>query len=101
MWSRARNAVARRGWLAFVLMGICFFLFSLNSYNLFFIARANIDLWLEHGPSVWREGAALQVGELIFSGYLSLFFYTGFKLCEHLLVARLSGETPEHDQGSK
>jgi hypothetical protein len=97
MWSRVRGAIAKRAWLAFVLMGVCFFLFSLNSYNLVVLARANIDLWIRYGPAVWRDGAAMQVVELVFSGCLSLLFYIGFKLCEHLLVARLSGEHPQRN----
>jgi hypothetical protein len=97
MWGRVRSAIAKRAWLAFLLMGVCFFLFSLNSYNLFVLARANIDLWVAHGLAVWKEGAALQGVELLLSGYLSLFFYSGFKLCEHLLVARLNGEHSERE----
>ncbi|MCP5159309.1 MAG: hypothetical protein H6975_07775 [Gammaproteobacteria bacterium] len=78
-------------WLTFLLMGLFFFLFGVTSLNLFVLLKANIDLYIEHGAMVIADGALRQLIELLSYGYLSLLFYTLFKVCENVLVNRLTG----------
>lgn len=78
-----------RWWATFLLMGVSLVLFGLTSLNLFFLFRANINLFLDYGTMVIAEGALRQLAELIAYGYLSLTFYLVFKACEHVLVERM------------
>ena len=78
-----------RWWMTFLLMGISLVLFGITSFNLFFLFRANINLFLDDGTMVIAEGALLQLGGLIAYGYLSVAFYLMFKACEHVLVERM------------
>ena len=78
-----------RGWATFLLMGVSLVLFGITSFNLFFLFRANINLFLDYGTMVIAEGALLQLAELIVYGYLSMAFYLVFKACEHVLVERI------------
>ncbi|MCK6406407.1 MAG: hypothetical protein L6Q60_10370 [Rhodocyclaceae bacterium] len=87
------GVVARRPWLAFVLMGGFFALFGATSLNLIYIFRANIGLIVEHGWLALASGAAWQLLELVLYGYLSAAFFVGFKVCEKLLVESLA----QHD----
>lgn len=84
----------------FVLMGLAAFSFGAISLNLAFLLRANIELILENGIMVLREGALRQLLELLGFGYASLVFYVLFKTCEHVLVARLAGSRvhPDNDE---
>ena len=76
--------------LTFVLMGILFLLFGITSVNLFVLLKMNIDLFLEYGLMVIADGALQQLFDLIGSAYLSLVFYILFKVCERVLVERLT-----------
>jgi hypothetical protein len=76
--------------LAFVTMGVCFIGFSLSSYNLIVILRANLDLLAEYGWTAAADGGLRQLFELVGLSYLSLACYLGFKCCEKLLVDRLT-----------
>lgn len=77
-------------WLTFILMGASFLLFGALSFNLVFLLKANISLYLDYGIMVIDDGALRQLIELLIYGYLSLFFYLCFKTCEHILVERVS-----------
>ena len=90
MWRRIVGAVAVRSWLAFLLMGLFFFLFGVTSLNLVGIFRANITLILDYGVMALFDGALAQLVELLFYGYLSIAFFALFKICEKLLVERLT-----------
>jgi len=76
--------------LTFVLMGALFLLFGITSVNLFVLLKMNIDLFLEYGLMVIADGALEQLVDLIGSAYLSMVFYILFKLCERVLVERLT-----------
>jgi hypothetical protein len=76
--------------LTFLLMGIFFLLFGLTSVNLFVLLKANIDLFLEYGTMVIADGALEQLIDLLGSVYLSIVFYLLFKVCERVLVDRLT-----------
>jgi heme exporter protein D len=74
--------------IVFLAMGVFAALFAWNSYNLITVAMASVHFLSEHGALAVKEGGARQIIEIVFSGYLSLIFYLGFKGCEHELVAR-------------
>ena len=54
------------------------------------LLKANIDLFVEYGWIVVADGALQQLVELLGSAYLSMLFYTLFKVCERVLVERLT-----------
>lgn len=89
----------RRDWIlflfrypivTFVLLGIFFLLFGVISINLFFLLKANLNLFLDYGLMVVDDGALEQLFELLGSAYLSMLFWILFKLCERVLVERLT-----------
>jgi hypothetical protein len=82
----------RRPRLTFALMGGLFLLFGVTSVNLFVLLKANIDLFVEYGPMVIADGALEQLVDLVGSAYLSMVFYTLFKVCERVLVERLTAK---------
>ena len=81
-YSRFYEFLSRQWWLTFLLMGVSFVLFGLVSVNFEFLTQ--------HGFDAIREGGLLQLVELVVSGYVAAFFYVVFKLCEKVLVERLS-----------
>jgi len=80
----------RHSWLTFVLMGAFFLLFGFTSVNLFVLLKANIELFLQYGLMVIDDGALVQLVDLIGSAYLSVLFFLLFKVCERVLVERLT-----------
>jgi len=78
--------------VTFVLMGGFFLLFGFTSVNLFVVLKANIELFLEYGAMVIEDGALQQLIEVIGSCYLSIVFYVLFKVCERILIERLTGK---------
>lgn|SRR5512147_707822 len=86
--------------LNFTLMGAAFLLFGVTSVNLFVLLKANIDLFVEYGWMVVADGALQQLVELLGSAYLSMLFYTLFKVCERVLVERLTARRfgPQKDK---
>jgi hypothetical protein len=82
----------RRPRLTFALMGALFLLFGITSVNLFVLLKANIDLFLEYGLMVVADGALEQLVDLVGSVYLSMVFYILFKVCERVLVERLTAK---------
>jgi hypothetical protein len=82
----------RRKKLTFALMGAFFLLFGVSSVNLFVLLKLNIDLFLEYGLMVIADGALQQLFELIGSAYLSMLFYVLFRVCERILVERLTAK---------
>ena len=78
--------------LTFILMGAFFLLFGFTSVNLFVVLKANIELFLEYGAMVIEDGALQQLVEIIGSSYLSIVFYVFFKVCERILIERLTGK---------
>ena len=76
--------------LTFALMGVFFLLFGVTTVNLFVLLKANIDLFLEYGAMVIADGALEQLVDLVGSVYLSMVFYLLFKVCERILVERVT-----------
>src|SRR5215467_9078371 len=81
-----------RPWLTFAVMVGFFVLFGITSVNLFVLLKMNIDLFLEYGTMVIADGALEQLGDLLGSAALSIVFYLAFKVCERLLVERLTAK---------
>jgi len=91
------NALWKRPWLTFFLMGVSFLLFGIMTVNIFVLLKANLDLYINYGTIVIADGALLQLAELIGFGYLSMLLYVLFKACEHVLVRHLTCE-PKADR---
>ena len=91
---------ARQLLLTFALMGLFFLLFGFTSVNLFVLLKANIDLFIQYGAMVIDDGALQQLAELMFSGYLSVLFFLLFKICERIIVDRLTGRQPGNGDGT-
>ena len=79
-------------WLTFVLMVGWFLLFGVTSVNLFVLLKMNIDLFIQYGAMVIADGALEQLVDLLLSAALSIVFYLQFKVCERLLVERLTAK---------
>ena len=78
--------------LTFLLMGAFFLMFGFTSVNLFVVLKANLELFLEYGLMVIEDGALRQLVDIIGSSYLSIVFYVCFKICERVLIERLTGK---------
>jgi hypothetical protein len=88
--SRLYAFLSRRWWLTFLLMGVSFVLFGLVSLNLLHVLSANVEFLGAHGLDAVKEGGLTQLLGLVVSGYAAAMFYVFFKLCEKVLVERLS-----------
>jgi hypothetical protein len=73
----------------FLLMGLFSFLGAVASYDLFTMLAANFRFIGEHGFMAVMEGALMQLGRLLATGYFALAMYLGFKACERSLVEKL------------
>jgi hypothetical protein len=90
VYSRLYAFLLRYWWLTFILMGMSFVLFGMLTLNLLHTLGANLEFLGMHGVDAVREGGITQLAGLIVSGYLAAVFYVFFKLCEKVLVERLS-----------
>jgi len=97
MYSRLYEFMAKYWWLTFILMGVSFVLFGLVTLNLLHTLGANLEFLGVHGVDAVREGGLMQLLGLIVSGYFAAAFYVFFKLCEKVLVERLSVIKKETD----
>lgn len=80
------RVVLSRRWATFAVLGLSFLVFGASSLNLLFVAKANIDLIVEHGWQALADGGARQLLEILLTGYLSMAAYVVFKACEARLV---------------
>lgn len=85
-----QRVVLARRWATFLVLGLSFLAFGGTSLNLLFIAKANLDLIVEHGWQALIDGGALQMLEILATGYLSMAAYVVFKTCEARLVRWLA-----------
>jgi hypothetical protein len=90
--SRLYGVLSERWWLAFLLLGLSFAMFGLLSLNLLHLVSANVDFLVMYGIDAVRDGGLLQLLSLIGLGYFAALFYVLFKLCEKVLVERLTFE---------
>lgn len=81
--------------LTFALMGAFFLLFGVLSVNLFFLLRANINLFVDHGLIVIDDGALDQLRELLGQAYLWIMFLVFFAVSERILIKRLTAKRLE------
>ena len=79
----------RHAWLTYALMGAFFMLFGVTSVDLFFLLKANINLFIEYGTMVIADGALQQLFELLGLLILSAGFFVLCSVCERILVKRL------------
>ena len=89
-YSRFYAFLARRWWAAFILLGVSFVLFGLITLNLLHMLSANFEFLASYGFEGLREGGFRQLVEIVVSGYFAAACYVVFKLCEKVLVERLS-----------
>ena len=89
-YSRFYEFLARHWWVAFVLLGLSFVLFGLITLNLLHMLSANLEFLASYGLDALREGGFTQLFEIVVSGYFAAACYVVFKLCEKVLVERLS-----------
>jgi len=78
--------------VTFVLMVTFFLCFGVTSVNLFVLLKMNIDLFVQYGLMVIADGALEQLVDLIVSATLSILFYLVFKVCERVLVEKLTAK---------
>ncbi len=86
--------VLRRAWTSFLVLGLSFLGFATGTVNLAMLLKIHVDLVVENGWQALMDGAAMQLVELLFSGYVSMAFYVVFKTCEHRLVNGLGHTDP-------
>jgi hypothetical protein len=84
--TRLKAFLANHVLWTFLLMGLSFGLFGLATFNLLYLFKANLNLFIDYGAMVIGDGALRQLFELIVYGYLGLGAYLFFKVCEHALV---------------
>ena len=84
------RVVLSRRWLAFLVMGVAFFVFGAGTLNLGMLFMANADFIGRSGWQALLEGAARQFVELVLTGYVSMAAYLVFKACEYKLARELA-----------
>ena len=87
---RLYGFLARRWWLAFLLMGLSFVLFGWLSLNLLHTLGANLTFLADYGFDAVRDGGLRQLAEMLVTGYLAAACYVFFKFCEKVLVEWLA-----------
>lgn len=85
-----QRTVLTRPWLTFLFMGGSFGLFGAGTLNIFSMFSSNWDMLTQHGLMALASGSVWQLVELLGTLFLSMFFYTVFKTCEHALVEHLA-----------
>ena len=88
--SRLHDWLAAHELICFVLMTVAFLLFGLLSLDLVKVLSANAGyLWM-NGWEGLMDGGFRQLLELCGTALLAIAAYLAFKLCEHVLLHRLS-----------
>jgi hypothetical protein len=87
--------VLKRRWVTFIVMGLSFLAFGAGTLNLFYVAHANFTLLVEHGWLALMDGGAVQLLEILSTGYLCMAAYVLFKACEYSLVHWLADRISE------
>ena len=92
--------VLSRAWLTFAVLCTSFGLFGAGTLNLFKMFSDNWDLITGNGFMALRDGAALQLFELLMYLVISMLNYVVFKACEHSLVNRIAHPSEEKEPHS-
>ncbi len=74
------------------VMTFCFLAFGYFSLNLFFLFQANIGAIRQFGWLILKEGAALQLLIILLNAFMSVIFYSLWKVCERLVVDWVVGK---------
>jgi hypothetical protein len=74
--------------LVFLLAGCAAIILAFVTANLFSHAMANVQFVSEFGFEAVKNGAAVQILELVFWGALAMSCWFTFKVCEHILEDR-------------
>ena len=90
VYSRLYAFLYQRWWLTFVLFGLSFGAGGLVTLDLMHTLSANFDFLAMYRLDAVREGGLRQLLGLVLSGYFAAACYLVFKLCEKILVERLS-----------
>lgn len=77
---------ARSPFSLLCVMTISFLGFGYFSINLFLIFKSNIELINRHGLMAMKDGAALQLLMLLLTAFVSVVFYSLWKVVERLFV---------------
>jgi hypothetical protein len=83
-----RFVLARRS-TTFIVLGLAFLVFGVGTVSLFMLLQANLQLLYDYGWQAVRDGGAVEVLELVATGYVALAAYVVFKACEASLVRRM------------
>ncbi len=86
------NYLARSPFSTLCAMTVCFLAFGYFSLNLFFLFQANIGAIREFGWLILKEGAAIQLIVILFNAFMSVVFYSLWKVCERLIVDWIVGK---------
>ena len=89
-YSRFYAFLQQRWWVAFILLGLSFALGGLLTLNLLYTLSANFEFLSAYGFDAVREGGLRQLVEALASGYVAAACYVVFKVCEKVLVERVS-----------
>ena len=90
VYSRLYLFLLHRWWAAFILLGVSFVLGGLLTLNLLYTLSANFEFLRMYGVEAVREGGLKQFIEIVVTGYIAAACYVVFKVCEKVLVERLS-----------
>jgi len=93
-WFRRR--VLAHVWRTFVVLGLAFFVFGACTVHLGLLFMANLTLLAGNGWRAAMDGAALQLVQLVATGYVGVGAYVVLKTCEHRLSAWLAGTEAHH-----
>ncbi len=97
-YSRLYSFLSRRWWITFILLGVSFVLGGLVTLDLLHVLSANVSFLTMFGLDALREGGLRQLIGIIVSGYFAAACYVVFKLCEKILVERLSVRKPANPE---
>ena len=89
-YTRLYAFLSQRWWVAFILLGVSFTLGGMVTLNLLHDLSANVGFLAMFGADAIREGGLKQLLNIVVSGYFAAACYVVFKLCEKVLVERLS-----------
>lgn len=63
--------------------------FGLCSFNIFFLAQANIKLVIDYGAMALLDGALTEIFMLTLYGIISLACFLVFEACKKILVGKM------------
>ncbi len=78
--------------LTFMIMLCMALIFGLCSFNIFFLAKANITLVLDFGLTALADGAFIELLMLSLYGIISLACFLIFEACKDILIKKMLNE---------